>query len=178
MINIGEINIEYKITILFGLGAMVLSFLIGLLAGNAILLVILRTLIFTCAFSAIGFAGLYVIKKYVPEMYEIFDSNYTGQGKSYSSVEENNEDVDMNMQEESALESKDEIDDTKNETDDMNEGPVTTERVDISESDIHLKEIENENNRLDFSGNTKQNLKYEPKIAAQAIRTMMKRDDN
>ncbi len=174
MYKISEINIDIKITALFGFCALILSFLISMFAGNSILLTLLRTLIFTVIFSAIGYASLFVLKKYVPEVYEIFSSDYTAMSK------ESNDSV--NMESETSDLKEEDIDYSDNGVPEekvvMDNESETLSDIDIKDSDATLQEIEPENNKLDFSEKKKDNFKYEPKIAAQAVRTMMNRDEN
>ncbi len=174
MFKISEINIDYKISALFGFCALILSFLISVFAGNSILFTLLRTIIFTAIFSAIGYASLFIIKKYVPEVYEIFTSGYTMMNK------DNNDSV--NIESETSDLKEEEIDYADNGAAEeevvIDKESETLSDIDIKDSDTNLQDIEPGNNKLDFSEKKKDNFKYEPKIAAQAVRTMMNRDEN
>src|SRR4030042_3559001 len=75
-----KLSIEYKSMATFGFIALILSFMIGLLAGVTINIAIVRSILMGMVFSGIGFGTVYVIKKFVPEFYEFISSAEGGKG--------------------------------------------------------------------------------------------------
>jgi hypothetical protein len=178
MINYKNIGVEYLTGALFGLFALLISLLIGFIAGNRITLIIFRTFLNTLIFSAIGAACIFIIKKFVPEMYQVISmSNGT------ESIEINTNDLS-----------------DKAGSDNRVNVSGAPENADVSSHEHGNREdseLENEFNAIDkqTSGNSSFDMKgdnsdnisrdvikdktvrYEPKIAAQAIRTMMRKDE-
>lgn len=73
MISLKSLGIEYKAGAVIGLSAVVLSLLIGLLSGNEFLYAIGRAFFFGVLFALMGFGGVLLLKKYVPEVLQITD---------------------------------------------------------------------------------------------------------
>ncbi len=168
MINIKEINREYILSAIFGVSALILSFLIGFLAGNGIGPIIFRSVISMIVFSIIGFAGLYVIKRFVPEVYEIIDSGSTVQiDDSDLSIEESEEVVDAEQQEAPPIEEEAKVTD-------LDEEFSSEKKANVDDSDLDLS---SEEESPAPGTDLQEKIKYEPEIAAQAIRTMMKKDE-
>lgn len=65
-----QIQIEYRAGLFFSVIAFVLSVATGFIAGITPGTVILRGVIFAAVFFAVGFGGLQILKKLVPELYE------------------------------------------------------------------------------------------------------------
>ncbi len=172
MVDLKEINKEYLFSAILGISALILSFLIGILAGNSIGLIVVRSVISMVIFSAIGFACFFVIKRFVPEVYEIFDSTSLA--------------VEIN---ESDVSNEENVEEKVGETNSV-EIPPVGESSKVSGLDDEFSTIENpsmsgsDSNLSDSKGNVNyshpqgmdQQFKYEPEVAAQAIRTMMKKD--
>ncbi|HOT43795.1 MAG TPA: hypothetical protein PLM53_05020 [Spirochaetota bacterium] len=74
MVTLNKINLEYKSTVLFGFTALLLSFIVGMIAGVRWNVVLLRSLLLMAVFAVIGFGVSYIFKKYVPEIYELVSS--------------------------------------------------------------------------------------------------------
>ena len=177
MININEFDIGYKSAILFGLASLFFSFLIGVISGNEVSVIIVRSLLFMIGFSFLGFISVYIIKKYVPEFYDVLLLN-----QSNSDVE--NRDI--------ALEESSEDDkkaDSLSDSITMEENDVKPQNIEIPDIDDELTSFKGSAVKgadLDKSNSGKipvdimtqfnEKIKYEPKIMAQAVRTMMKRD--
>jgi hypothetical protein len=179
MISIDKITIEYKSTALFGITALLLSFIIGIIAGVTWNIVILRSFVLAVVFAAIGYGTCLIFKRFVPELYQILASTTlasNGQGS--------HEDATAVPDHEAAQDAS-----------------IGVDELDMSRAEEHagapaetFKELDKEDlDRYSSSGgaggvNTgagklgkhileKEKLaKYEPKIMAQAVRTMMSRD--
>ena len=65
-----QIQLEFRAGLFLSVIAFVLSVATGFIAGITIGTVILRGVIFACVFFAVGFGGLQILKKLVPEVYE------------------------------------------------------------------------------------------------------------
>ena len=66
VINIREFDLEVKAAVLFGLSALVLSTLIGVISGNGFSAVLLKSFLMTMVFAALGYGIITVVKKFVP----------------------------------------------------------------------------------------------------------------
>ncbi|RPI97738.1 MAG: hypothetical protein EHM32_00915, partial [Spirochaetales bacterium] len=71
MMNIGDIELEYRSGALFGIVALILSLTAGIVAGNGAGQVVGRSLVLMLVFAALGYIAIYVFRKYVPEVYEV-----------------------------------------------------------------------------------------------------------
>jgi hypothetical protein len=183
MINLKAIDKNYLLIIFFGSSALILSLVIGIFSGNGIATVFIRAITNMILFSILGFVCLFVIKKFVPELYQIISS--------------------VNIEKDVEIKSDDSaIKDDKNNSHNKDNSTATNNNV-PSQNDVTLNmgredtELENEFTKMEKPGETYSSLgvdkndstsgsqklfkdnkiKYEPKIAAQAIRTMMKRDE-
>jgi hypothetical protein len=184
MINYKSIGAEYITGAFLGGLALVISLLIGFISGNRMSLVFFRTVINTLLFTGIGIVCIFVIKKFVPEVYQVFSTLNDAEN-----IEIKTEEFKDNTKAESSSTSE-----IASGINDMTE-PETKSSLNHED-----KELENEFNILDkqpaefsdgsdFSSNDSnienntrgtvknKSIKYEPKIAAQAIRTMMKKDE-
>jgi hypothetical protein len=186
MKNLNDTNKEYLISAGIGLIGLVLSFFIGILSGNSVFTVILRAFITLVILSLIGYGCIFVIKKYVPEIYEAVNSLKINENPEINienpdvkaESKEENKDIEKTEKinpEESISELPDEAAAVSREDTKLEREFTEIERQpddyssSISSDDIPHKKSE------DFFKDRK--IKYEPKIAAQAIRTMMKRDE-
>ncbi len=201
--SIKNLEFEYKAALIMGSGAIVLSILIGLASGVSALTLLIRSLIVLPVFAGMGFGASTVIKKFVPELYEVLnlksdesvpdvgikEKDSETAGKSADFFEKNSEDsgkvstepdrkvsessfqefsksdfpkVEESNAEESGNQSVDSYLDSGIET-----GPAASKKTGSNSGDGSLgKHIV----MAESFG------KYEPKIMAQAIRTMLKRE--
>ena len=181
MISLNKINIEYKSTVLFGFTALFLSFLIGILAGIRWNIIILRSILLMAVFAAIGFGVCIILRKFVPEVYGFLTAipvlgmeEEPGEQPvietpgdmetSYAGGEERAETVPMADGVEAPL------------TDDFKElekdGLTHYSTASGGGSGVHTA-----SGKLGKHILEKEKLaKYEPKIMAQAVRTMMSKD--
>ena len=179
MLNIKEIDIEYKSGVLFGTIALILSFFTSLMAGNEIGLVVTRSMIFAFAFSILGYVNVYILKKYVPEIYELMNSIKSikqSEDISLSPEQEEKGDelpihnkVDSEPMEPKKSDLGDNYD-FEDKSTSIEESSVihSDSYLDIGEVDKHGEQIRKE----------EKYIRYEPKIIAKAVRTMMKRDED
>lgn len=181
MISLQKINLEYKSTALFGCTALVLSFVTGFLAGIRWNYVLIRSLFLAIIFSAIGFGICFILRRFVPEAYEFLSLRAPGGGRT---EEAGAIDIAEGADEERGAAPPD---------DRMDE--AVTDAAPVPPSPDEFKELDKEVLTHYSSGapggggiNTgagklgkhileKEKLtKYEPKIMAQAVRTMMSKD--
>jgi hypothetical protein len=173
---------EIRAAVAFALVAFVLSLLIGLISGIPVGTIFLRAAIMTPVFAAIGYGAVLVVRRFVPEIYEPV-------------VHEKSEQKARDEQDAT------DIDVTVEDTPEMpeaaaSEGGEPAPDVDTSGafSEISGEDIPSVTSgaNLDDSLETgtggsdsnmgkhivmAENMKYEPKLMAQAIRTMMNRDE-
>ncbi len=182
MINMNEISLELRFSAVLGIIALVLSFLVGVIAGNSAGQVVLKTLSFTVVFLAIGYLAAFVIRKYVPEMYDYLSSppqisldKSAGDAKAMPgpiSVTASEGDEEESLADEGIEEAMAVKKPGKPDEEELSGGFVpfnqssfdaySTEKTEKGDLGKHLFE--------------ERKIKYEPKIMAEAIRTMMSRD--
>ena len=63
-----NITKDQKITLYAAPVAFTLSFLIGILSGNPVAIVVVRAIISSLLFSALLYGGLYLLRRYIPEL--------------------------------------------------------------------------------------------------------------
>lgn len=167
MINAGKISLEYRVAAVSGAGSFLLSFVLGFLAGNNALSVIIKSLVLAAVFIIVGFGSLYVLKKYVPEFYEIFSSIGSGRDDDFQKAEQTfgaSEETRLSSDERSVKGKAGIAADKYMPADENDKTESALREMDDVTAQFGKKEQENQ-------------FKYEPEIAAQAIRTMMKKDE-
>ena len=183
MINLKSIDIEYIICAAFGIIALIISLVIGAFSGNRAGLVFQRAFITAIIFTVIGFISIFIIKKYVPEVYQLITSGYDNEDLEIKAENPVNQDDKANISDEGA-ENKSEL---NNSTESEGSLKISREDTDLenefttldkqSGEDYSLNAQQNNSNLFPKDAFKDKKIKYEPKIAAQAIRTMMKRDE-
>ncbi len=182
MIGLNKINLEYKSTALFGFTALLLSFIIGLISGVRWNVVLLRSFLLMVVFGVIGFGICYILRKYVPEVYEIVSSlTALPGGREEAGVAVTSESGDVPAD-------SGEFDDREfGESGELSETPASMP-ADFKEFDkeglSHYSttpggagSINTKSGKLGKHILESEKLaKYEPKIMAQAVRTMMSKD--
>lgn len=176
--DIGKLGALHKGALIFGAIAFFLSLVIGLAAGNTIAYSFGRGFLFGILFTVIGFAVVVLIRKYVPEL--------SGVGSSMGAP------VDTSDKLEIIGGSADVSKEPSPESAGIFQGESDDVRVDAAQEEAplprfeplkdHLKSIPGD--ELDAKGKARlgrhvlqeKSMKYEPKIAAEAIRTLMSRD--
>ena len=180
MVTLDKINLEYKSTALFGCTALLLSFVIGLIAGVRWNVVFLRALILMAVFGFIGFGICFILKKYVPEVYELVSSLAT-----LRSATQEGATPDAGDREEAASGTGDvEARDIGEAGEDAGD-PVASEFKEFDKEGLaHFSTGPGGSGSINTkSGKMGKHIleseklaKYEPKIMAQAVRTMMSKD--
>ncbi|MBP7737887.1 MAG: hypothetical protein KA369_18050 [Spirochaetes bacterium] len=181
MVSLDKINLEYKSTALFGFTALLLSFVIGLLAGVRWNVVFLRALILMVVFGVIGFGICFILRKYVPEVYELVSSlamlRSAPQDAAASGAEEHGEappdgtgeaeahDIAEAGTEAGTPEASEFREFDKEGLAHFSTGPGGSGSINTKSGKLGKHILESE-----------KMAKYEPKIMAQAVRTMMSKD--
>lgn len=79
MIGIRNISLEIKATVVFAVLALMLSLVTGFAAGIRWSVVLLRSVILCAVFAGIGFGICMIMQKFVPEVYQ-FLASFSGAG--------------------------------------------------------------------------------------------------
>ena len=187
MIDIKGLSTEIKSSVVFGVGALFISFLFGIIFGIGIGTVLLRTLILAIMFAGLGFAVITVLKRFVPEVYEMFNrpGGIRASDNSSATSDDSIESVTVDVGTGSLDADNDDIPDG---SDIGNTAPKKDEDSEFSELSKDDFPILDKVPDYDADGQKKKLGKhiisdekivtYEPKILAQAIRTMMSRDED
>lgn len=69
---LNHLHLEHRVAAILGIAGLVLSIVVGFGAGIGADVVFLRAVLFGLIFAGIGFGGVFVLKKYVPELYDSF----------------------------------------------------------------------------------------------------------
>lgn len=185
MLDLKQIEIEYKISAIFAGIAFIISLLLGFISGNNIGLILIRSFISLFIFLLLGYSAIFIIKRFVPEVYQLFQA---------SDVIINNDDTQIDINEasgkgieESAKGDRQEEIDSKSPDTSSDTYSVNTAKDDDFEDEISSVDKSSLSNSEPSSGTIigksklesdfMQKIKYEPKIVAEAVRTMMKKDD-
>ncbi len=161
MISFG--NIEVRLGLILAVSAFILSPLIGIVSGISFVVVLIRTVIMSALFFGLGFGAMVLVKKFVPEFYEVLST-------SAPAPEQNPEEIDTGVEAiagEVDTEGEGEFDESGEPDDssyDPGYEPIGESGTGAAKMGRHILE--------------EQGLKYEPKIMAEAIRTMMSRDED
>ena len=164
----GELGIEFKSGILFSIIALILSMVAGLIGSVPFGMIIFRSLVIIPLFFFVGFGVLIIMKKFVPEVYEaITNDKETESGASVENVDISYRDEGF----ESEYSENKEENFTEFTEDDFDKVQSTNS---TNADDVHDtsggklgKHIIVDNQQLNG---------YEPKVMAEAIRTMMSKD--
>jgi hypothetical protein len=164
--DIKGIGLEYKSGAVFGVIALFLSVIFGIAAGNNIGTILFKTGILCLVFIAMGYGVVFVIRKYVPELYEAINSIA---GISVSGPDAA---VGTDNARKSAAVTAEDGSGTLNPDQKQQE-----EFVPLKDSDLAKTEYVSERGKMGkhYVVDEKK-FKYEPKIMAEAIKTMMKKD--
>jgi len=177
--QIKYLGIELKVTFLFGVTSLILSLLGGLLAGNGFGNALVTSLTMMLVFSALGYAIVFVLKRFVPEVFETLQSAQTVEeipaagGRFERNIGDAGEDM-REMQPEAASEETEfaGMDVPKRS------GGIDFEPMDRAElKQFNSRAYVGEGRMGKHIVVDEKKIKYEPKVVAEAIRTMMKRDN-
>ncbi len=172
-----RISLEGKVSIVFGILAFFVSLLFGIIVGNKISILFSRILFFTVVYAALGYGSILIIKHLVPEVYEIlkesleFSKGNTSQ-EEYVTVKP---DGTSTVKEQGATGEEVYTDTSVSGPSDMSYSEAFTpleakDFTNLSTNDSKPKKM-GKHIVLDDK-----KIQYEPKIMAEAIRTMLKRD--
>ncbi len=73
-----NIGIDLKLTAVFGVTALALSLLTGIVSGISGSVVAVRSILMAIVFSVLGYAAVFVVKRFVPEFYEMIADRAEG----------------------------------------------------------------------------------------------------
>ena len=172
MVKIEGLGIETKSGLFFAVAGFVFSFITGFVTGISFSVVILRSVITMLIFSFLGYAAVIILRKYVPEIYEMLSMQEdSGQAEAVDQRGRNEESFPRS---EETFESAKESGDSSGFTglDDQSYERLTSAQNQDSGSDFDVAAGKMGNHIImqdQFSG-------YEPKLIADAVRTMMSKD--
>lgn len=177
MVSFESLKIEYKVGAVLGVTALVLSSVIGLAAGNTALYTLGRALFLGIVFVCLGTGLTMLLKKYVPELFSLSGEEQPGissqpgtvpdgEGSSFSAgVSETGSSAPVSTGFDSTV------------------GTSEPEFVPLGESiaapqlgDEHLQPKSGSKSHSGKHILEEKGMKYEPKIMAEAIKTMMSKD--
>ena len=177
------IDLEYKLGVLLGTASLFISLLLGLISGNTLVSALVKSVAFMFIFIVVGFGSGYVLKRFVPEVYEILSARGSGEeqrpaedgadadfnGASIEGVETAEGEADRQPRRTASEEFTDGAEDAGAEEKFVPTGSDGYEKLSTADAargklGKHLFE--------------EKKIKYEPKIMAAAIKTMMSRDND
>jgi hypothetical protein len=186
MISLNKITIEYKSTVLFGFTALILSFLTGFLAGIRWNIVVLRSFVLMVLFAVIGFGICVILKRFVPEVYGLLTSASTERTEGEPEREFASEEfADEGIADAGEMENMDTVDKMDAPPVEAVAGGAGHEFRELEKEGLaHFSTapgggsgVHTATGKLGKHILEKEKLaKYEPKIMAQAVRTMMGKD--
>ncbi len=177
MITLDGMNAEIKSALVFGVISFVAVFIVGLAASVGVLTVLVRIIIMVPLFSLIGYGVIAVLRKYVPEIFEEINLS-SSENDEYVDIEESDKYSDDNV--------------TESEVDNEQESPDDGGFQESTEGDYQKYESGQDSGLDSMLGTENGNLgkhvvvdqkkedefeKYEPSLIAQAVRTMMGKDE-
>jgi hypothetical protein len=180
MISIRSISLEYRTTVIFAVLALILSLVTGFAAGIRLSVVLLRSVVLCAVFAGIGFGICMIMRKFVPEVYQFLASIAGALAAAEAGEQE------MGMPGAGSVETAG--------GDTLAEGFEDSSEPAVAVSPGDFTELEKEglahystategapvNTRSGKLGKhvleKEKMAKYEPKIMAQAVRTMMSKD--
>ncbi len=190
MTDLKRIPVEIRSAVIMGLAALLITFMVSVLAGNDPGQIIGRTIVMTLVFAVIGLGAMIVLKQFVPEVYNIFSGSFEAESappepeeaviNSQGSSRESTGSQQGREQEKEEVERTDpgeEIpepgtpEDTREGYDeaftplDKEDYPRATVSQDAAQGKMGKHIILDE-----------KKVQYEPKVMAEAIRTIMSRD--
>jgi hypothetical protein len=160
-----EIDLKYRFSVVFAVIALILSGIIGLFAGNNIGLVVIRSMIMTIVFMILGYGVIFIIQKFVPEILGIVGSD---EPLPSDEVQIDSEAVASEINGDEIVQ-EDAPDFGEDDSVPLVDSTLKKDYFNIG------KEEEGKLGKHIIVDESK--IKYEPKIMADAIRTMLKRDE-
>jgi hypothetical protein len=170
MISMGIINWEIKAAFIFAIMALLISLLTGFAAGNDFSVILLRAFLLCVVFGFIGFGSIFALKKYVPEIYDIFSMQLqqTPGGSAQAEIDVQGVEPSIEMTD-SVAASREMPDDVPETPEPVYDEPPQMKRdfpdsAPVSEKSMGRHKLE------------EKAMKYSPKLMAEAVRTMMSKD--
>jgi len=185
MKQFGELSVELKSGIVFSVAAFVFSILAGIAGKVPVGMILLRAVLMAPVFFAAGFGMILVVKKYVPEVYEVLSDLKI-------STEDSSEKIEIPVE---PVESVREVFTEKPDPGFSEFTEKDYERLQTVRDSDKIQAVRDSDN-LQSAGDSgldsvlnssagklgkhiiveNQLNSYEPKLMAQAIRTMMSKD--
>jgi len=185
MIQFGELGIEVKSGIFFSVFAFILSIFAGFAGRVPVGMIFFRSLVIAPVFFVVGFGIILVVKNFVPEIYEMLSTLKTSSEDSAEKVE-----ISLDTPENLSVEPQEKTDSGFSEFTEKDYERLQT----VKDSD-KIQAVK-DSDRAQTSGDSgldsilntsgaklgkhiivdNQMNSYEPKLMAQAIRTMMSKD--
>ncbi len=176
-----NISLEYRTGLIFGVTALLFTLIIGIIAGVKIDVIALRLLIMAPVYAIMGTGIVIILKKFVPEFYEVFNRLLSGGTDEGETLDGTGSDSGMR-----------ETDDGDSGISDAGGEGYEGEESEFSEMNtdeiprVDPGEPPDLENPLDVSSGklgrhilaTEKVAKYEPKVMAEAVRTMMRKDED
>jgi hypothetical protein len=174
-----NISLEYRIGLAFGVTALLFTLLIGIVSGIQFDVIAIRLIIMAPLYALIGTGIVMIVKKFVPEFYELFNRDFHKKDPGAEDLE--GADADSGVGDSEERESR--ISDTGQEETVSEEGEFSEMNPDDLPR-VETGETPDLDNPLDVSeGKLGRHIvanekiaKYEPKVMAEAVRTMMSKD--
>ena len=158
---LGALSFKVKAAIVLAVSAFIASLIASFFSGAVISVIIIRIIVAIIIFAAMGYCIGYIIIKYVPEILSLFQISSEEQPELYGSesgaIEGHDYEDEHGAGEDSSF-SEMRIDDLPN--------LGGSDSLDPSEGKLGRHII-----------NTEDSMQYEPKLMAQAVRTMMSKDE-
>ena len=176
----GKLTLEKKFVIIFSSLAFALSFVLGIFSNNPVSVIVMRAFLFTLLFAILSVVSLFVLKKYVPEIYgAVFlnssETDVTEAEISNVSLSEDDDNASQ-IEKPAALPDENASDVEQESFQEAQEAtetkkpivqpfvPTSVDSLSSSESIANSKHLE------------EQSLQFQPKIMAEAVRTMLSKD--
>jgi hypothetical protein len=173
--DIKSLRIEYKAGFIFGILAFLMSFIVGLSFDNTVLYSFGRGILFAIVFASIGGGSVVALKKYIPELFTSFNGAEAPVATS--------DNVEIMGSSPVGAEIRSSAPAAVSDAGEVQENPSVEDVTDRQFEPLkdHLKNVPGEG--LDSKPGSlgkhvlkDKGIKYEPKLAADAIRTLMSRD--
>ncbi len=185
MIDLRKTKFEYKAAAVLGLSAFVLSLLTGVIMGISGGTIVIRSFLLLAVFAGIGSGTAIVLKTFVPEVYEIFASDTAsskGAADATAGAEGRGERTVVEPKEPRIEETPSAVAGAGHESAPPKVEPAFNEL----EKDMlsQYSSASGKGDAVDTAAGklgkhvlkTEKLAKYEPKVMAQAVRTMMSKD--
>jgi hypothetical protein len=182
MVSIDSLKIEYKAGAVLGGTALILSSIVGMAAGNTVLYTFGRALFLGIVFAFLGTGLTLLLRKYVPELFEAFREGSFGDTAVPADGTPKEEPSTFSAGV-SSFDASSPVTSTDVSSPDSSGGENTSEFVPLGDFAAGQKQYGDEH--LDTAKGSRstgkhlleeKGMKYEPKIIAEAIRTMMSKD--